>query len=239
MRRVVVIGSVYNGRHVLQRSTERGTKHPRFMVQCLTCNADGNLTGQAVLNQACRICVAFKRVRGRLPDPGERDRKSLKRLRAEAAAAGLLTIMPPNPCKYGHLAPIMVSSGGCTECGRERGRRTKRTRDPIKRLRYLRKYYENNKEKIKALTREYRARKKQAIGRHTAAEIAALLKKQGYQCVYCKASIKNGYEADHIIAVRNGGTNWISNIQLTCKSCNCRKSAKDPIKFANERGLLL
>lgn len=42
--------------------------------------------------------------------------------RADAAAAGLLQYNTGLPCKYGHLAPRYVSTGGCLQCLRGYGK---------------------------------------------------------------------------------------------------------------------
>lgn len=78
-----------------------------------------------------------------------------------------------------------------------------------------------------------------AAGKHTAKEIALLLEKQNWRCVYCRVSLKDKYHVDHIMPIALGGSNDISNIQCLCQTCNRRKHAKDPIIFAQESGLLL
>lgn len=114
--------------------------------------------------------------------------------------------------------------------------------------------YEANKETIKQRVREwneanpdgsrtrgrnYRARKCAAEGSHTAAEIRALYKKQGGLCVYCSKPMDGKHEADHIQPLSRGGSNWIANIQLTCRSCNNQKRATDPLEYARRLGRLL
>lgn len=100
-------------------------------------------------------------------------------------------------------------------------------------------YQKSNRPICAAAARRYRARKRGANGSHTAAEIVALLKAQRYRCAGCSTSIKIGHHADHILPLKLGGSNSISNIQMLCKSCNCSKGAKDPIDWAKRLGRLL
>lgn len=89
---------------------------------------------------------------------------------------------------------------------------------------------------VKAIKQNRRARERNAEGRHTAAEIKAMFERQNGQCIYCQVSITNGYEADHIQPLARGGSNWISNIQLLCRSCNNAKRATDPIEYERRIG---
>lgn len=72
-----------------------------------------------------------------------------------------------------------------------------------------------------------RARRRKAPGRFTAVEIQNLLIKQQQKCAYCSISIEGGFHRDHVVPLAKGGTNWISNIVLTCAPCNHRKAATD------------
>jgi 5-methylcytosine-specific restriction endonuclease McrA len=85
-----------------------------------------------------------------------------------------------------------------------------------------------------AKTRNRRALQKSADGTHTKTEILLLLQKQKLKCAYCNKSLKTGYHADHITPLTRGGSNTISNIALACASCNLRKSARDPIEWAQK-----
>lgn len=96
-----------------------------------------------------------------------------------------------------------------------------------------------NPEQVIAKNRLREARKKGAEGRHTGAEVKALLVRQKSKCASCATSLKTGYHADHIVPLSKGGSNWISNIQLLCPTCNHRKWAKDPLRWAREIGRLL
>lgn len=101
------------------------------------------------------------------------------------------------------------------------------------------KWARANPEAVLANGRRRRARKQGAEGHHTVAEIKLLLKRQRYTCAYCPTSLKSGYHVDHIMSLSKGGTNWISNIQLTCKGCNLMKADKDPLIWARRTGRLL
>lgn len=115
------------------------------------------------------------------------------------------------------------------------------------------KYREKNKD---ALNKKHSDRKKAnpevgRIDRHNRrAKIAGekltiglsgkLLVLQKNKCPVCFSDLrKTEMHMDHIMPIALGGRNVDSNIQLLCKSCNLKKSAKHPIDFMQERGLLL
>ena len=88
-----------------------------------------------------------------------------------------------------------------------------------------------------------RARKRRSRDQHTAKDILAILNSQRYRCAYCKLELKRKgwrtFHVDHIVPLSRGGGNGRANLQVLCEPCNLRKSAKDPITFAREIGLLL
>lgn len=105
-----------------------------------------------------------------------------------------------------------------------------------------REWRAKNPEKVKELYGRSRARKARAAGSYSAEDVRSLYKHQHGKCAYfskCGAHLKFGYHVDHIVAVTRGGTNFKSNLQLLCPRCNRRKSAKDPLIFAQEIGFLL
>lgn len=63
------------------------------------------------------------------------------------------------------------------------------------------------------------------VGRHTNAEFQTVLKRQGGKCNIC--DLKTKLERDHIVALSNGGTDFIANIQGLCRSCNAKKWRKE------------
>lgn len=103
----------------------------------------------------------------------------------------------------------------------------------------LSNWEKTNPEKRKALNHNRRARKLNAEGSHTAADIQQLLVLQKSKCAVCRTSIKNGYHVDHVIPLALNGGNGKDNLQLLCPSCNCSKGAKNPVDFMQERGMLL
>jgi len=71
----------------------------------------------------------------------------------------------------------------------------------------------------------YKAKKRGAIGFYTLKEWEELKKAYKYTCLCCeKKEPEIKLEADHIIPLSKGGTNYIWNIQPLCRSCNASKS---------------
>ncbi len=102
-----------------------------------------------------------------------------------------------------------------------------------------RKWKENNKEAVRAHTRNRRARVQQVGGSHTSADIAEIQKRQKFKCAECGVSTRHKYHADHIMPIALGGDNAASNIQILCPTCNDRKGAKHPIQWARVKGRLV
>lgn len=96
-----------------------------------------------------------------------------------------------------------------------------------------------NPEKVSANKRNRRARKRNAEGSHTAADIRQLLLLQKSKCAVCRASIAKGYHVDHVIPLALNGGNGKDNLQLLCPPCNLSKNAQHPVDFMQSRGMLL
>lgn len=98
----------------------------------------------------------------------------------------------------------------------------------------------------------YRARKAGAAGTYTADDVDDIYIDQLGKCTYCGSSLSDYYEVDHIIPLARqelDPTNYPSNLQLLCPTCNKSKGPKtheeyivylfklgrlDPIKFQEE-----
>ncbi len=77
-----------------------------------------------------------------------------------------------------------------------------------------------------------RARKRQAGGSHTRADIQRILEAQNFLCVYCPADLREvKRHLDHIQPISRGGSNNKENLQWLCASCNQSKHAHDHNSF--------
>lgn len=114
-------------------------------------------------------------------------------------------------------------------------------------LAYQANYYSKNKEKVKANVRAYReaypekkihaenrrrVRKLNNGGSHTLCERQELFALLGNVCFYCGAPETH---IDHNIPLSRGGTDDISNILPSCRSCNSSKSGKTAMEFLLHR----
>ena len=89
------------------------------------------------------------------------------------------------------------------------------------------KWREKNKEKSNFVKQQYKIRKRQAKGHFSFEEWEALKKKKDFTCMLCgKKEPEIKLEADHIVPLTKNGTNYISNIQPLCRSCNASKGNK-------------
>ncbi len=119
-----------------------------------------------------------------------------------------------------------------------------------------RKYHKENGDTIREKKRAYhktttgklvskkssanrRALKFKAEGSFTAEDIKGLYAIQGRCCYYCNVGIEGGYHVDHMLPLSRGGSNDVSNICLSCASCNWSKHAKTAEEYQQviqERG---
>lgn len=98
-----------------------------------------------------------------------------------------------------------------------------------------RNYRKANLEKVNAKKRRYRARKRNAEGTHTAADVAKQFTAQKGRCWWCgnklKVSSRGKYEVDHVVALSKGGSNNPENLVCACPACNSSKNSRTPLDF--------
>jgi hypothetical protein len=95
-------------------------------------------------------------------------------------------------------------------------------------------------ERFRASVRNRKAQRRGAVGAFTLADCQWIERKQRGLCAYCRCKLTpKNKELDHIIAITAGGTNFPRNLQYLCRACNRSKGPRDPITFAQTRGLLL
>lgn len=182
--------------------------------------------------------------------------------RRQAIAFGFKRYYTGKPCKYGHISERYVASFQCYECSQQEEHKIKKRAitkawikaNPERAAENDRRKYEAKREEIRerierwrkanmekaAMSRRIRKHRVRAAGLPPKRDqIENLLNLQRFMCASCLVDIRSSYQIDHIHPVSKGGTNDISNIQLLCRPCNTRKSAKDPLVWAKENGKLL
>ena len=94
-----------------------------------------------------------------------------------------------------------------------------------KRRAYNRNYRKSHPEKMRAQVRTRRNRKYQAEGSHTEAQWEELKALYNYTCLRCgQREPTITLTRDHVVPLAQGGSDWISNIQPLCPTCNSSKN---------------
>lgn len=249
-KKVYEVKSIHYSGEIISIHTARINKLVRYFTgeACVK----GHVAQRRTSGSACCVCFNENQRKG----SESRRRKAgvkpmevkINEARALAIKNGETKYWDGKPCPHGHIGWRKTKSYNCLECDRLRRAGEKRKKKPWsemtdeqkEKLREShRKYMKNNPEKRSALEHKKRAKRKGADGNHTGTEVKKLLIKQNYKCTYCGSCIKNGYHKDHVMPISKGGSNYISNIALACKSCNLLKGALLPEDWAKKNGRLI
>ena len=213
------LGELFNGRLVTRVFD---TQHHQVKYEVLCASGHSAVVWSSDLSRAtCRQCS---------------DWWKKTEARKLALAAGETRYLDPIRMTCGHNGLRFVSSRQCVECHSANLRGKKRKNNPEVRKRAVAKYLSKaeNRAKHRIACSRRKLREAGTEGSHTAEQMLNKLNVQCGECLYCRKDITGSYTVDHIIPISKGGTDWIENIQLLCKSCNSRKHNKMPHVFLAE-----
>jgi 5-methylcytosine-specific restriction endonuclease McrA len=103
---------------------------------------------------------------------------------------------------------------------------------------WLEKNYLKDQKDRQVRRQTRRAREANAEGKFSIQDIKKIRILQQDRCAACEKKLTK-YHIDHIMPLKLNGSNWPSNLQLLCPSCNLRKNAKHPLEWAKANGKLL
>lgn len=184
-------------------------------------------------------------------------------LRSTAKRLGLKRYFPASTCKQGHISERYTQAGTCIACIEIKSSSPeKKAYDAIyysanrARISVQTKEYRqgnsealvvkakawaaSNPEKRRSISNAYKHRRR-AIEKEgsTTAELREWEEAAKKDCYWCGKKKLNKYHVDHYYPLSKGGKHHVDNLVIACPSCNLRKSAKDPIAWANENNRLL
>lgn len=130
--------------------------------------------------------------------------------------------------------------------------------NPKKDAAHTKKWQDSNRGRVREKDREWKAanpsyryatdsarrsREKGATGSHTLTDVMWIFYSQRGLCANCNSNLekigRNKFHVDHVTPLARGGSNDKYNLQCLCPPCNLKKSAKDPVDWAQENGRLI
>ena len=83
-----------------------------------------------------------------------------------------------------------------------------------------------------------RAKQARASGWLGPADLRGCILESGGRCEWCGKPVVNAaFELDHIISLKQRGSNSVENLAVACPDCNRQKGQKHPARFAAEISL--
>jgi hypothetical protein len=164
--------------------------------------------------------------------------------RAEARNKGLTRYFTGMPCKWGHVAPRLVSINHCIQCATIRDRKRRR-KNPARYRNLERDWRSRNLARVYAIDRrrygekrrlENSAWKRHNPSRRRANEASRRALKKSQRCTCCTdeqiyrafyAMVRPGIEVDHVKPLRAGGLHCIRNLQLLAVEAHRLKTARE------------
>lgn len=105
---------------------------------------------------------------------------------------------------------------------------------------YVKKYHENNPEKIKmhhdAATHNRRTQKQNSFEKVTQEELRELYAESEDHCGYCGIRLFGKYHIDHIQPLSRKGAHSKENLCICCSACNLSKNNKTVDEWLQVRG---
>lgn len=219
------------------------------MKTCICCKSEKPKTefnkrasSKDGLQWACRPCAAIYR-------------SAWKKANPEKVAALGLAYRKANPEKISEKNRAYAKANAEKNAERKRAWHKANSAEQAKRsrawrennsermARHIRAWRIANPDKVSANNRTSRARRRNADGRHSSADIKFLFDSQRGLCASCRTKlIESGdrkFHVDHIMPLARGGSNDKHNLQCLCPTCNLRKNAKHPDTWAAENGRLI
>lgn len=150
--------------------------------------------------------------------------------------------MPEVPCPYcDDMMPARRKQCGKQECHkkfqRDRCREWQRQYSKEHGIGYA---LARAPDKRRAGRRQRRAREYDAPGSYTDSDVQAQYARQRGRCYWqtsesCKArggKLGDDYQPDHVVPLILGGSNWPSNLVVSCSTCNYSKAGQHPMDWA-------
>lgn len=94
-----------------------------------------------------------------------------------------------------------------------------------------RAHYQANKEKYAEYRDKRLAMLRGVEGQYTRDDVWKLYDEQSGFCYYCDIPLFGSFHVDHKQPVSRGGTNRLTNLAITCATCNLRKQDKTEDEF--------